>query len=938
MSAPGSTHFLQVLLCVRDQHRPEMVLLAVLACALASGKAMSLLNQAVAASGRARRAHRRTLCLLGGLMLGFGGWSAHFITILGYDSGFVAGYSLVLTAVSLLVGIGGAQVALWFAVQSRTLAGRASAALMLSAGLAAMHYTGMAGLRVPALLQWDWHLVAASVLLPVALLLPALGIALRAKRHRHIFAATALTSLAVLVLHFTGTAALSFIPSRVLAEHRFSIPQETLAAWLCVVSLVIVAINVLIHRARQRAHSARLLGERQVSMLLKGSSDHAICMLDRSGRVAQWNAGGLSLIGYEEEEAIGCPLACFFTAEDRAGGRPERAIAEADANGIAKGEWICVRRDGSHFWAHGTIEKVCDEEGSVIGYSLITRDITRIKEAQDALAEKSGQLDTALEHMSQGLCMFDAQERLVLANRAFYRIWNIPQERCQPGTTLTQLAYAGFFSADYRPAQTLEMIRKSIARAHASDGNPSWHLDVSDELVLAISERPVPGGGWIVTFEDITRQRRSEAKIAHMAMHDALTGLPNRARFHARLDEMIAQAARAGEKVAVIAIDLDRFKEINDTFGHAAGDRLLRALAERFSATRRENEAIARLGGDEFAAALRFSRRSELNDFIARIQNCIGTPVADEGQPLGVGASLGIALFPQHSTARETLLNNADLAMYRAKATLGETVCFFETGMDESARERRQLASDLRQAAARGELSLLYQPQRSLHTGELAGYEALLRWTHPRRGLVSPAEFIPIAEETGEMIPLGEWVLRQACTEARTWPGGEKVAVNLSAIQFLQPDLVGMVRAILLETGLPARRLELEITETAIIHDKLRALHCLRGIKAMGVSVAIDDFGTGYSSLDTLQSFPFDKIKIDKSFLLKSEGSAQARAIIRAVLALGRSLEIPVLAEGIETEGQLRVLEAEGCDEGQGYYFGRPARAPSLESGQASGG
>jgi diguanylate cyclase (GGDEF)-like protein/PAS domain S-box-containing protein len=919
-----------------------MVLLAVLACGLAAGKAMSLLHLAVSARGTTRKRQQREWCLLAGLMLGFGGWAAHFITILGYDSGYVAGYSLAMTAASLVAGVFGAQMALWFAVRSRSLIGRASAALMLSAGLAAMHYTGMAALRVPALLRWDWHLVAASVLLPVMLLHPALYIALRARSNLQVFAATVLVSCAVLALHFTGTAALSFIPSHIASDRGISVPQEALAAWLSVASLVIMTISAFAHQVRERSHAARQLGERQFSMLVKGTSDYAICMLDRSARVAQWNAGVLSLIGYDEDEAMGLPFARFFTEADCAAGRPALAIAEADANGIAKGQWVCVRRDGSHFWAHGTVETLCDEDGAVIGYSLITRDITEIKRAQDALAAKTDQMDTALEHMSQGLCLFDAEERLVFANRAFYSIWGIPEERCQPGTTLSQLAYAGFFSPEYRPAETLEMIRKSIGRAQASGGNPTWNLDFSEDLVLAVSERPVPGGGWIATFEDITRQRRSEAKIAHMAMHDALTGLPNRARFYLGLDEMIAQGTRTGEQVAVIAIDLDRFKEINDTFGHASGDRLLRTLAERFILTRRENESIARLGGDEFAAALRFTRRSELNDFIARIQGCITAPVPapfdDGAQPLLVGASLGIAVCPQHGTTRETLLNNADLAMYRAKATLGEAVCFFEAGMDESARERRQLANDLRQAAARGELSLLYQPQRSLRTGTLAGYEALLRWNHPRRGLVPPDEFIPIAEETGEIIPLGEWVLRQACTEARTWPGEEKVAVNLSAVQFLQPDLVEMVRAILLETCLPARRLELEITETAIIHDKLRALHCLRGIKAMGVSVAIDDFGTGYSSLDTLQSFPFDKIKIDKSFLLKSEASAQARAIIRAVLALGRSLDIPVLAEGIETEGQLRVLEAEGCDEGQGYYFGRPARAPSLEGSAAAEG
>ncbi|PNU02013.1 hypothetical protein A8V01_11265 [Novosphingobium guangzhouense] len=684
-----------------------------------------------------------------------------------------------------------------------------------------------------------------------------------------------------------------------------------------------------------QAHAERERGERQFSRLLRNTSGYAICALDREARVTQWNAGGRALFGYEEDEAIGLPLESFFTAQDRAAHRPANALQEAGAKGIAKGQWLCPRRDGTHFWATGTIETLHDRDGSLIGYSFITRDITDIKEAQDAVAAAGQRLDMALDHMPQGLCMFDRDERMVLANPAFYRVWSICEATWRPGSTLSDMVNAGCFSARKHPAETLTMIRESVRRAIESGGNPGWTLDVSEDLVLAITESPVPGGGWIATFEDITAQRRSEAKIAHMAMHDALTGLPNRPRFYQSLDEMTAEVREGDDRLAVIAIDLDRFKEVNDTFGHALGDHLLRSVAERLASTRRSNETIARLGGDEFAATIRYARRAELNDFIARIRACIATPVtapdADGGHALIVGASLGIAIFPQDGTTRETLLNNADLAMYRAKATLGESVCFFEPGMDESARQRRQLAADLRHAVERGELRLLYQPQRSLRTGTLAGYEALLRWQHPVRGAVSPADFIPIAEETGEIIALGEWVLRQACIEARGWPGEEKVAVNLSPVQFLQPDLVEMVRAVLLETGLPARRLELEITETAIISDKLRALHCLRQIKGMGISVAIDDFGTGYSSLDTLQSFPFDKIKIDKSFLMRSEGSAQARAIIRAVLALGKSLDIPVLAEGVETESQLRVLEAEGCDEAQGYYFGRPAEAPSLE-------
>ncbi|WP_082456392.1 bifunctional diguanylate cyclase/phosphodiesterase [Novosphingobium sp. Leaf2] len=924
MGSSGIDHFLQVVACAQDRHQPGMVLLAAVVCVMTTSMALTQVRHALGMP----RAQRWRWGLLAGSMLGFGGWAAHFLILLGYDSGYVAGFSTPKTIASLLIGVFGSQAALWFSLQTSGRVGNLLAGALLSARLAAMHYVGMAAMDVPALLHGDWHLIVASVLFPAPLFHAAFMLTKCKRASVSVAAGAALICTAILVLHFTGTAALSLTPSRI-NEPGIPMSQSTLALWICIGCGSVIIAGATAHYLRRRAHRAQQLNSRQFAQLLRGTSDSAICMLDNHGRVAQWNAGGLTLTGYDADEAARLPFAHFFTPQDRADGRPARALQEADEHGIGKGEWLCQRRDGSTFWAQGTVEKLYDENETPIGYSLITRDITRIKTAQDALAEKTQQFDTAIEHMHQGLCMFDADERLVLANRAFFRIWSVAPETCPLGLTLEEMVWKGIFPSEAPMAETLGFIRDTVRHAMQTDDSPSYTVEARENLIVSVTNRAVPGGGWITVFDDITLQRRSEARIAHMAMHDALTGLPNRNHFYQSLDTMMELAAQeetqGGNNVAVIAIDLNRFKEINDTFGHASGDYLLQTLASRFMTGMKPGEAIARLGGDEFAAAVRFCTFSQLDDLLTRIEACITTPVADARQPLVVGASLGVAIYPQDGLEREALLNNADLAMYRAKATLGKTVCFFEPGMDENARERRLLASDLHDAAQRGELSVLYQPQRSLHSDELSGYEALVRWQHPQRGMVSPAEFIPIAEETGEIIVLGEWVLRQACLEARSWTGEEKVAVNLSPVQFMQPDLIDRVRTILLETGLPPRRLELEITETAIIADKLRALHCLRQIKAMGVSVALDDFGTGYSSLDTLQSFPFDKIKIDRSFLLRSETSAQAVAIIREVLALGRSLDIPVLAEGVETEAQRDLLVAEGCDEAQGYYFGRPA-------------
>ena len=540
------------------------------------------------------------------------------------------------------------------------------------------------------------------------------------------------------------------------------------------------------------------------------------------------------------------------------------------------------------------------------------------------------QLDLALSNMHQGLCLFDRDERLILRNQRFLDLWNLPADDCTPGLTLRDVAFTAMRGRDAVPDDDwYARMHEALSLSLTSSDSAPVIAEIGENLVLSIASRALPDGGWVSTFDDITERRRSEEKIAFLAMHDSLTGLPNRARFNLWLDFELERVEHTGQRLAVVMMDLDGFKEVNDTHGHAAGDMLLASLAARLSAVLGEDEVAARLGGDEFAAAKAYATDAELEAFMTRLESCFANPFADSDASFVVGASIGVAAWPADGGDRETILNNADLAMYRAKAGIGSMTCYYQPGMDETARARRQLANDLRQAIDRGEFSVAYQPQHSLRGGELSGYEALLRWLHPVRGWISPSEFIPVAEETGEILRIGQWVLREACAEASRWPGGAKIAVNLSPVQLMQPDLAERVTEILLETGLAPARLELEITESAIISDKVRALQVLRRIKALGISIAMDDFGTGYSSLDTLHSFPFDKIKIDKSFVLGSGENPQARAIIRAVLALGQSLNVPVLAEGVESAAQLQMLENEGCDEVQGFYLGAPAEAPS---------
>lgn len=456
-------------------------------------------------------------------------------------------------------------------------------------------------------------------------------------------------------------------------------------------------------------------------------------------------------------------------------------------------------------------------------------------------------------------------------------------------------------------------------------------------LAVAVVALVIVGAGLASYLIDDSARSQSLDQLRHMALNDSLTGLPNRASFWDRLDHEIDLATETGGKVALIGIDLNRFKEVNDLRGHGAGDMMLRKLGERLTELSKDGEFIARTGGDEFAAIQRFVDQASLEDFVMRLEHALFQPIDVQDFEIVPGASLGVAFYPDNAASREVLIGNADLAMYRAKADVSHNVCYYDQSMDDVVRARRALANDLRAALDNDELDVYYQVQTSVSTSQIRGFEALLRWNHPEHGFIPPSEFIPLAEENGLILQLGEWVLREACADAASWEPPYKVAVNLSPAQFVHADLSKLIIEVLMSTGLPASQLELELTESTIFQDKERSFSVLRQIKSLGVNIALDDFGTGYSSLEMLRSFPFDKIKLDRSFINEAEESLQAKSIIRAVLALGKSLEIPILAEGIETQGQLSLLGDEGCDEAQGFLLGRPIPiAQLLETGQIS--
>ncbi len=570
--------------------------------------------------------------------------------------------------------------------------------------------------------------------------------------------------------------------------------------------------------------------------------------------------------------------------------------------------------------------------------AALDRALQRLEAKQRELIEQKSRLevqnlrfDAALNNMSQALCMFDGKRELVVCNTPYARMYGLPEELTKPGTSFRAVVerrvsnglHSGMSADDYM---------RDVLDCMVDDRPITKVRELSDGRVVAIKQRRMIDGGWISTHEDITEIRRIEARVAHMARHDVLTDLPNRLLLRERLDEAVA-SARKGENLAVLCLDLDRFKEINDTLGHSLGDAMLKAVGERLRGCLGERDMIARLSADEFAVAQitgeqPFAATSLANSLIEAMEK----PFDLEGQPVTVGVSIGIAVSSGEGTGAEELLKNADLALHRAKAEGGSSYRFFETGMDADMQARCKLQFDLRTALSNGEFELHYQPIVNLQRDEICGLEALLRWQHPERGRVSPAVFIPVAEETGLILPIGEWALRQACIDAAAWPEHIKVAVNLSPAQFRSPSLVQMVFAALAASGLSAGRLELEITESVLLHDNAATLATLHQLRSLGVRIAMDDFGTGYSSLGYLRSFPFDKIKIDRCFVSDlSDSSAGSHAILRAVARLGQSLGMATTAEGVETQEQVDRVRAEGCTEMQGFFFSPPRPIKEIE-------
>ena len=694
---------------------------------------------------------------------------------------------------------------------------------------------------------------------------------------------------------------------------------------------------------QREAELAQREQERRFRYLVQGVTDYAIYMLDTDGHVVNWNAGAERAKGYKAHEIVGKHFSVFHTEEDRAAGLPQRALEIARSELRFEAEGWRLRKDGTRFWTSVVIDAIHDDDGALMGFAKITRDITErhqqqlklieAKELAEAYSQQMASLSDFLDSVIANIpASVLAQDRnsgaILLANQQAQRLFGQPQVDMKGRTARDCLSPA---VADYLERQA----NAAPSNAGALDDAILVQTAVGPRSLRSrtvLGKQPDGESEYVLTItEDVTDELAAYAQIHHMAQHDGLTNLPNRHHFNERLEQAIVDAERcaeAGMGVGILCLDLDNFKNINDAFGHGFGDKILLTLANRLRKCLREQDTLARLGGDEFAVVLpRVTRIEEAQQAAQRLIDAVAPAFSIDGHSFAVGISVGIALSSQDAGNAEQLLQFGDMALYEAKRNGRNRHELFRPELEAAARVRRQIEIDLRRALHRGELYMAYQPIVEQRRQCISGYEALIRWRHPDKGLISPMDFIPVAEETGLIHEIGARALNLACQEAAGWSGGETVAVNLSPVQFKSSALVDTVALALADSGLPPQRLELEITESVMLDSSDSNVRTLRALKALGVRIALDDFGTGYSSLSYLRSFPFDKIKIDKSFVQEMEESREAVAIIRAITGLSGSLLIETTAEGVETAAQFRRLEQEGCTHFQGYLFGRPEAA-----------
>ena len=912
----------RVLTCLTTQHDYRLLFLAIVVCVVESFVSFYVYWQVSENRGYLSK----SWLAVAGLCMGGSIWATHFIAMLAYEGGVPVSYDPFLTLVSLLIAFALTTLGYFYAATLTSPRRIAMGGVIIGIGIATMHFTGMGALTIAGDIKWDWGLVFAAIVLGCLFPAAALLVFHRQPGIKTVLQGTLLMVGGIASLHFIAMAAVTIEPNPGMVVPVLRFAPATMALGIVMVTVLVLGAGFIASFQETRAARESAQGTRE---LVNASTDALV--LARNGVIVDANRCAIELWGAGREDLIGRTVFGDLLLGDapdtgEAGAYTlETYLKPADDDAIP----VEILRQPLHAISHA------NEAYAIKDLRPLIQTTERLRRMNEALQTREKELqtqnmrfDTALNNMTQGLCMFDAEQRIVVSNRRYAELYGLSPDQMKPGTPLTAIIemrianglYAGGSPDAYR-SERIKSLETDLDMVQ----------ELSDGRSMAISLRLMPDGGYVSTHEDVTERRRIEARLKHMAHHDALTDLPNRTLLRQRLVEALQGARVDDGRLAVLMLDLDRFKEVNDTLGHQVGDALIKTVAHRLRGGLRHSATVARYGGDEFAVIESLGESDDPETLPRRIQELVNTPMELDGHIVSVGTTIGIAMAPRDGTDPDDLLKRADRALYRAKTGARGTYRFFEAEMDEGMQERRALENDLQQALAAGQLELYYQPLINLARDEITGFEALMRWKHPTRGFVPPSVFIPLAEDTGHITSLTEWVLNEACAEAAKWPASLKVAVNLSVPQFKARNLVPLVSGALAQARLEPQRLELEITETVMLNDAEGVFAIFGQLHQLGVRIVLDDFGTGFSSLSYLLRFPFDKIKIDKSFIHNLAEGGNSLVLVRSLIQMARGLGVQVTAEGIETKEQLDIVRAEGCTEIQGYYISRPRPASEID-------
>jgi diguanylate cyclase (GGDEF)-like protein/PAS domain S-box-containing protein len=932
ISSPPETSLL-----LMGTYDPALVLLSIAIAVFAAYAALGVAARiSLSAAGR----EKWFWTGMGALTMGGGVWAMHFIGMLAFSLPCAVSYDRSVTLLSMLPSILASGVALRIISRpSLTRGALLSGGLLLGAGIGAMHYTGMAAYRLDGLVRYDPTLFWVSIVVAVGLAILALWVRARlnqwigrwvklSPRHLDILCALVMGG-AVSGMHYTAMAAAYFI-----SDGRPGIPDSGLTPTFLALSISVVATllialvlaTTLAYRQRDLARRVQA-SEQRVRRILETTQEGFI-MLDRDGVLVEANPAFARMMGATAEHLVGHPLLDFtrghhqqqLVDELRRHHRGEQSRYEIEL----------TRPDGTDLPCKISATPILDDQGGVSGGFALVSDLSSRKRHEAYVR----QVLAMFENTADGVLMTDARGNIVSVNPAFTKITGYSEVEAlgkNPRFLQSERHDQAFYQQLWAQASSINHWQGEIwNRRKNGEVYPEW-LTIS-----VVKDEAGQVQSYVGVFSDISHIKRSEEKLERMAHYDPLTDLPNRALLGAHLAHALDRAARKREKLAVMVLDLDGFKNVNDSLGHPAGDLLLQKIAGRLQESLRQEDTVARMGGDEFAIIVEsLGPGADPGKIAEKMIQVVSAPVDLQGHGALVTASVGIALYPDDGPDATALLKAADTAMYASKQAGRNTLHFHHPDMARAAHQRLSLEHGLRRAIDNGELEVWYQPQFTLASNRLIGAEALVRWRDPQHGPIPPIGFIPLAEETGLILPLGEWVLRQTCLNAHRWLGQGldcgNLSVNVADLQIQRGDFCATVQQVLAETGLEARRLVLEITESFLLHNADQAMTVVTKLNGLGVKVAIDDFGTGHSSLSYLKYLRADKLKIDQQFIRDLPDDHDDAAITRAVIALGHSLGFKIIAEGVETEAQREFLRSEGCEEAQGYFYSKPLPAAEFE-------